>query len=159
MVIWRESDGTIAAWGYNNHGQLGTGNKVTARAPVLVKMDGVLAGKQVVAVEAGAYQSYALCSDGTLAAWGYNDEGELGNGGSTGSLVPVAVDVSGALAGRKVASIAAGQYHALALCTDGTVVSWGYNQRGQLGNSSTANSASPVATAACAAAARSWPLS
>jgi hypothetical protein len=86
-----------------------------------------------------------LCSDGTLAAWGYNDEGELGDATTTRSLVPVAVDVSGALAGRKVQSIAAGQYHALALCTDGTLVAWGYNPRGQLGNDSTANSASPVA--------------
>jgi alpha-tubulin suppressor-like RCC1 family protein len=138
------SDGSVAAWGYNNYGQLGDGTKVTARMPVLVNTGGILAGKQVVAVAAGAYQSYALCSDGTLAAWGYNDEGELGNGGKTGSLVPVAVDVSGALAGRKVARIAAGQYHTLALCTDGTLVSWGYNPRGQLGNSSTADSKSPV---------------
>jgi alpha-tubulin suppressor-like RCC1 family protein/DNA-binding beta-propeller fold protein YncE len=139
------SDGTVAAWGYNNHGQLGDGTKTTARVPVLVKTDGILAGKQVVAVAAGAYHSYALCSDGTLAAWGYNDEGELGNDTVTGSTVPVAVDASGSLAGRMVANIAAGQYHALALCTDGTLVSWGYNQRGQLGNSSTADSKSPVA--------------
>jgi len=138
------SDGTVAAWGFNNHGQLGNGTKVTARAPVLVNTGGILAGKQVVAVAAGTYQSFAVCSDGTLAAWGYNDEGELGNGGTTGSLVPVAVDVSGVLAGRKVAKIAAGQYHTLALCTDGTVVSWGYNPRGQLGNSSIADRKSPV---------------
>jgi alpha-tubulin suppressor-like RCC1 family protein len=139
------SDGTIAAWGFNNHGQLGDGTKVTARAPVRVNTDGALAGKQVVAIAAGAYQSYALCSDGTLAAWGYNDEGELGDGTHGRSLVPVAVDASGALADRKVAAIAAGQYHALALCSDGTLVSWGYNQRGQLGNSSTTDSTSPVA--------------
>jgi alpha-tubulin suppressor-like RCC1 family protein len=140
------SDGSVAAWGFNNHGQLGDGTRSTARTPVLVRTEGVLAGKQVVAVAAGAYQSFALCSDGTLAAWGYNDEGELGNGGNTGSLVPVAVavDVSGALAGRKVAAISAGLYHALALCTDGSVVSWGYNQRGQLGNSTTTHSASPI---------------
>ncbi|OYV07356.1 MAG: hypothetical protein CFE26_01460 [Verrucomicrobiales bacterium VVV1] len=139
------SDGTVAAWGYNNHGQLGDGTRTTARVPVLVKTDGVLTGKQVVAVAAGAYQSFALCSDGTLAAWGYNDEGELGNGGVTGSTVPVAVNTGGVLAGRSVATIAAGQYHALALCTDGTLVSWGYNPRGQLGNSSTTDSKSPVA--------------
>lgn len=139
------SDGTVAAWGFNNHGQLGDGTKTTARTPVLVKTDGILTGKQVVAVAAGAYQSYALCADGTLAAWGYNDEGELGNGTVTGSTVPVAVDASGALGGRTVTKIAAGQYHALALCTDGTLVSWGYNQRGQLGNGSTADSKSPVA--------------
>jgi hypothetical protein len=124
---------------------LGDGTKVTARAPVRVNTDGALAGKQVVAIAAGAYQSYALCSDGTLAAWGYNDEGELGDGTHGRSLVPVAVDASGALADRKVAAIAAGQYHALALCSDGTLVSWGYNQRGQLGNSSTTDSTSPVA--------------
>jgi hypothetical protein len=124
--------------------RLGDGTKFTARTPVLVNTQGALAGKQVVAVAAGAYQSDALCSDGTVVAWGYNDEGELGDGTTTGSLVPVAVDVGGVLAGRQIASIAAGQYHALALCTDGTVVSWGYNQRGQLGNSGTADSASPV---------------
>lgn len=139
------SDGTVAAWGFNNHGQLGDGTKTIARTPVLVRTDGALAGKQAVAVAAGAYQSYALCSDGTVAAWGYNDEGELGNGATAGSPVPVAVDMGGALAGRKVSAIAAGQYHVLALCTDGTLVSWGYNQRGQLGNSNTIQSATPVA--------------
>jgi alpha-tubulin suppressor-like RCC1 family protein len=138
------SDGTIAAWGFNNHGQLGDGTTSTARAPVLVRTDGALAGKQAVAVAAGAYQSYALCSDGTIAAWGYNDEGELGNGGTTGSPVPVAVDASGTLAGRQVTAISAGLYHALAICTDGTLVSWGFNQRGQLGNSNTIDSASPI---------------
>ncbi len=139
------SDGTVATWGYNNHGQLGDGSTTTARVPVLVVTDGILSGKQVVAVAAGAYQSYALCSDGTLAAWGYNDEGELGNGTTTGSTVPVAVDAGGVLLGREISKIAAGQYHTLALCTDGTLVSWGYNQRGQLGNSSTTDSKSPVA--------------
>ena len=138
------SDGTVASWGFNNHGQLGDGTTTTSRSPVLVKTDGALSGKQVFAIAAGAYQSYALCSDGTVAAWGLNDEGELGNGTTTGSLVPVTVDVTGALAGRQVAAIAAGQYHVLALCTDGTLVSWGYNQRGQLGNHSTADSKSPV---------------
>jgi alpha-tubulin suppressor-like RCC1 family protein len=135
------SDGALVAWGYNNHGQLGTGDKVTARAPVLVKPVGALAGKQVVAVAAGTYQSFALCADGSVAAWGYNDEGELGDGTNSGSLVPVAV----ALSGRKVASISAGQYHILALCTDGTVLAWGYNQRGQLGNGTTIDGNVPVA--------------
>jgi hypothetical protein len=114
---------------------------VTARAPVLVKPVGALTGKQVVAIAAGTYQSFALCSDGSVAAWGYNDEGELGNGLNTGSLIPVTV----ALSGRKVASISAGQYHILALCTDGTVLAWGYNQRGQLGNGTTIDSNVPVA--------------
>lgn len=138
------SDGTLAAWGYNNHGQLGTGDKATRRIPVLVPPNGALAGKRIVGLAAGAYQSFALCSDGTLAAWGYNDEGELGDGTVSGSSVPLAVNRTGALAGRKVAAVAAGQYHTLALCADGTLVSWGYNKYGQLGNNSTVSSKVPV---------------
>jgi alpha-tubulin suppressor-like RCC1 family protein len=142
------SDGTVAAWGYNNYGQLGTGDKVTSRVPVRVKPVGALLGKSVVAVAAGAYQSFALCSDGTVAAWGYNDEGELGDGGTNTSSVPVSVDASGSLSGKKVAAIAAGQYHSLALCSDGTLHAWGYNKNGQLGNNSTVSSRSPVAIGA-----------
>jgi hypothetical protein len=139
------SDGRIAAWGYNNHGQLGTGDKVTYLRPVLVPAVGALAGKQVVAVAAGTYHSFALCADGKVAAWGYNDEGELGDGTTTSTSVPVAVDTSGILAGKSVAKIAAGQYHLLALCTDGTLVSWGYNARGQLGTGTATDAPSPVA--------------
>ena len=105
---------------------------------------GALAGKQVVAVAAAAYASFALCDDGTVAAWGFNDDGELGNGTTATSLVPLMVTTSGALAGKRVAALAAGQYHTLALCTDGTLVAWGYNNRGQLGNNSTTASSQPV---------------
>ncbi len=139
------SDGAVAAWGYNNYGQLGTGDTTTSRVPVLVAPTGALAGKQVVAVAAGAYHSFALCADGTLAAWGFNDDGELGNGGTDTSSIPVAVGTSGALAGKQIASLSAGQYHTLALCRDGTLVAWGYNNRGQLGNSSLVSSSVPVA--------------
>ena len=139
------SDGTLAAWGYNNYGQLGTGDTVTSRVPVLVTPAGALVGKQVVAVAAAAYASFALCADGTLAGWGHNDEGELGDGTTATSPTPVAVNTSGALAGRQIASISAGQYHTLALCTDGTLVAWGYNNRGQLGNNSTVSCKVPVA--------------
>lgn len=139
------ADGRIAAWGYNNHGQLGTGNKVTYLRPVPVPAAGALAGKQVVAIAAGSFQSFALCSDGTVAAWGRNDAGELGDGTTTPTSLPVAVDRSGILAGKTVASIAAGQDHQLALCTDGTLVAWGDNRRGKLGNGTTLDAPSPVA--------------
>ena len=152
------SDGTVAAWGYNNYGQLGDGGTVTRRAPVRVNPVGALAGKQVVAVAAGSYYSFALCADGTVAAWGYNDEGELGNGTTTTSLLPVMVNTSGALSGKRVAALAAGQYHTLALCTDGTLVSWGYNNRGQLGNNSTTNSPQPVAIGSFGALAGKTPV-
>jgi alpha-tubulin suppressor-like RCC1 family protein len=138
------SDGTIISWGLNNHGQLGTGDRQMRLAPVLVEPLGALAGKRVVALAAGFYHSLALCDDGTVAAWGYNDEGELGDGSTSTALVPVAVDVGGVLAGKSVSRIAAGQYHTLALCTDGTLAAWGYNARGQLGDGTTTDRHSPV---------------
>ncbi|MCF7732603.1 MAG: cadherin-like beta sandwich domain-containing protein [Akkermansiaceae bacterium] len=139
------ADGSLVAWGYNNYGQLGNGGTETSRVPVEVSPVGALTGKHVVAVAAGAYHSFALCDDGTVAGWGYNDEGELGDGGTVTRPEPVAVDMTGALAGKRITAISAGQYHTLALCTDGTLVAWGYNQRGQLGDGSTTTSGVPVA--------------
>jgi len=98
------SDGTVAAWGWGGYGQLGNGATEDSRTPVPLDMTGVLSGKMVVSVSAGSSHSVALCSDGTVAAWGYNWDGQLGNGTtgySTGT--PMSVNTgTGALWGRTV---------------------------------------------------------
>ncbi|MCX6878707.1 MAG: cadherin-like beta sandwich domain-containing protein [Verrucomicrobia bacterium] len=144
------SDGTVAAWGYNNWGQLGNASTTqSSNHPLAVNTAGVLSGKPVVAVAAGGYHSLALCSDGTVAAWGFNSNGQLGNNSTTNSLVPVAVNTAGVLSGKTVVAIAAGgsfaSSHSLALCSDGTLTSWGDNNYGQLGNNSNVQSKVPVA--------------
>ena len=139
------SDGTLASWGGNGTGQLGINSITNSLEPVAVSTAGVLAGKTVVAVAAGGGHSFALCSDGTLAAWGYNVWGQLGNNTTAQSNVPVTVNVSGVLFGKTVVSVAAGLEHSMALCSDGTVATWGRNTSGQLGNSSTTQSSVPVA--------------
>ncbi len=139
------SDGTTVAWGNNGGGQLGNNSTTRSSVPVAVTNTGVLAGKTVVAVAAGRSHSMALCSDGTLAAWGNKNWGQLGDIIVTNSSVPAWVPRNGALFGRTVVAIAAGDYHSMALCSDGTVAAWGLNDRGQLGNNNTDNSAVPVA--------------
>ncbi|MDB6118357.1 MAG: hypothetical protein JWO08_2138, partial [Verrucomicrobiaceae bacterium] len=139
------SDGTIAAWGVNSYGELGNGSTTNAFVPLAVSRSGVLGGKTAAAIAVGQYHSLALCSDGTVAAWGSNDFGQLGNGSTTQSTAPVKVNFSGALAGKSVIAIAAGQFHSLALCLDGTVAAWGSNIDGGLGNKSTTDSLVPVA--------------
>ncbi|MCE9610824.1 MAG: cadherin-like beta sandwich domain-containing protein, partial [Chthoniobacter sp.] len=139
------SDGTLAAWGSNASGQLGDNSGKDSIVPVAVLQSGVLAGKTVIAVAAGFYHSLALCSDGTMAAWGSNTSGQLGNNSTTESRVPVAVVQNGVLAGKSVVAVAAGWDHCLVLCSDGTVAAWGANFSGQLGNNSTTNSLVPVA--------------
>jgi alpha-tubulin suppressor-like RCC1 family protein len=138
------SDGTVAAWGFNGDGELGDGATVDSKVPVLVDRTGVLSGKTVTAVSTRNGSSLALCSDGTLAAWGYNGQGELGNGTTTTNRVPVLVDRTGVLSGKTVTAVSAGWQFSLALCSDGTIAAWGGNQEGELGNGATADSSVPV---------------
>ena len=140
------SNGTVVAWGYNNYGQLGNGSTNAqetcesgvscSRTPVLVKG---LSG--VKAIAAGTNYSLVLLNNGTVMAWGENTWGQLGNGTATGpetcaealpcSTTPVTVS---GLSG--VTAIAA-DGDSLALLRNGTVMDWGYNGAGQLGNGST----------------------
>jgi hypothetical protein len=83
----------------------------------------------------------AALSSGGAQAWGNNGDGELGNGTSTPKAatececIPIPGPVSG-LSGPQ--AIAAGNFHSLALLPNGNVQAWGFNGRGQLGES-TAN--------------------
>jgi alpha-tubulin suppressor-like RCC1 family protein len=138
------SDGTIAAWGGNNNGQLGNGSNNGSSVPVLVDRRGVLNGKTIISITAGRFHSLALCSDGTIAAWGGNSDGQLGNRSRTDSNVPVLVEGTGVLSGKTPTAIAAGALHNLALCSDGTFVAWGNNTEGELNNGSYSDSTIPV---------------
>lgn len=138
------ADGSLIAWGSNTYGQLGTGGTF-GNSPNQVNPFGVLAGKTVVAISAGRYHSVALCSDGTIAAWGDNSNGQLGDGSRVNRTLPVLVDQTGVLGGKEVISVHAGQSHTVAVCADGFVAAWGSNQFSQLGNASYVLSAVPVA--------------
>ncbi len=142
VLHWAQQD--LAAWGSNSVGQLGNNSLTSSSVPVLVNQSGVLAGKTMVSAAAGSNHNLALCSDGTLAAWGYNSGGELGNNSTTASSVPVLVNQTGVLAGKTVVSVAAGFCYSLALCSDGSLAAWGGNNSGQLGNNSLTSSSVPV---------------
>ena len=140
------SDGSVAAWGGNVDSQLGDGTTNPSLIPVAVNTEpgSALHGKTVIALAAGDSHSMALCSDGSVATWGYNGNGQLGSNSMDSSNVPVAVTTAGVLSGKTVIAVAAGGAHSLALCSDGRVAAWGYNGRGQLGNNSTTDSRVPV---------------
>ena len=146
VLVW--ANNRALAWGYNSYGQVGDGTTTQRLLPTPVSSAGVLAGRTIVAVATGEYHALALCSDGTIAAWGNNSYGQLGNNSTSKSSVPVAVSAVGgisALYGKTVVAVAAGYYHSMALCSDGTIASWGENNNGQLGNNSLTNSSVPVA--------------
>jgi alpha-tubulin suppressor-like RCC1 family protein len=96
---------------------------------------------KVSAVAASYYHTCALTTAGGVQCWGWNMYGQLGNGTTTDSDVPVAV--SGLSSG--VVAISVGYGHSCALTAAGGVVCWGENDGGGLGNNSTTSSLAPVA--------------
>lgn len=138
-TIGIKEDGTLWAWGHNASGQLGDGTGLNRTVPTAVSTAGVLAGRTALSVASDRDSSYAVLDDGTVAAWGQNQDGELGDGSTINRPAPVLV--SGL---TTVEQVEGGFYHALALLADGTVRAWGYNGQGQLGDGTVAGRTTPV---------------
>jgi alpha-tubulin suppressor-like RCC1 family protein len=140
------TDGTVWAWGGNWLGQLGSGTTDNSSTPVqVVGPGGVGFLTDVKMIAAGSYHAVALKTDGTVWAWGANWTGQLGDGTTADSTMPVQVlgpGGSGFLA--DVEDIAAGHSHTVALKADSTVWAWGANWDGRLGDRTRILSTTPV---------------
>ncbi|BEP14630.1 hypothetical protein acdb102_29410 [Acidothermaceae bacterium B102] len=111
--------GTLWAWGWNEHGELGNGSKAKlSRTPVRVK--GLT---HVVSVSGGYESAVALTSDGSVWAWGTPDYGAIDSDHSrTPSRIPGIPPMIAVTTG-------------LALTADGHVWAWGNDSYGELGDS------------------------
>lgn|GEM_PF-3131265 len=134
-----KSDGTVWAWGYNEYGQLGDGSTTNRSTPVQVQGLSDL----ITNIACGDLHSMVLKSNGLVQTWGYNCNGQLGDGTNTTRLSPVEVKNLSHEVGD-IVSIAAGSSFSLALKSDGTLRAWGNNYYGQLGNGRNVNTVSPV---------------
>jgi alpha-tubulin suppressor-like RCC1 family protein len=133
--------GETYAWGANGYGQLGIGSKLNRTTPQAVTGN-------FSAVSIGGAHSVGLDTDagGEVWTWGHNSSGQLGDNTIVTKTSPVQVlssDEVTPLTGIK--AIAAGGKHTLAVASDNTVVAWGSNTYGQLGNGTKTSSRLPVA--------------
>lgn len=112
------SDNQTYCWGTGDHGRLGNGTTAQSNVPVAVKTDGILSGKTIKQISAGLAHTCAVTSDEQAYCWGYNPFGQLGNGSTNASSVPVAVSRSGALADKAIKSITAGGYSSCVITSD-----------------------------------------
>jgi alpha-tubulin suppressor-like RCC1 family protein len=134
--------GGVFCWGSGGDGRLGNGGTTGATQPVEVRTSATTALAGAVRVAAGGRHACAVRSTGTVACWGRNASGQLGDG--TVTQRAFAVDVGGV---TTATDVVAGSEHTCALLADRTVVCWGLNDQGQLGDGSgaPAGSRTPVA--------------
>ncbi|MCP4752842.1 MAG: hypothetical protein GY866_18305, partial [Proteobacteria bacterium] len=143
------SSGSVECWGKGASGQLGNDLLTSSSVPVSVNGIGGI-DTDAIQIAASGYlghrdgHSCALATDGSVKCWGDGLWGQLGNGTSTDSSVPV--PVSGIGGGSPAAiQVTTGAEHTCALLTDGTITCWGEGEYGRLGNGATTDQTTPVA--------------
>lgn len=127
-TVMLRSNGTIWTCGDNLLGQLGDGTTTARNVPVQVGT-----ATDWMALAAGEHHTLALKTDGSLWAWGDNTYGQLGTNQATlVQTLPTQVGTD-----KNWKTVAAGDYHSLALKTDGTIWAWGDSADGTLGTGET----------------------
>jgi alpha-tubulin suppressor-like RCC1 family protein len=138
------STGSVLAWGDNHFRELGNGGQVSCARhnqcdlPVRVELP---KHTRVTAISGGGYHALALTSSGSVLAWGENQNGQLGNASTSTRGIPVRVKLP---TNTKATEIAAGAVHSLALISRGTLLAWGSNADGELGNGNISDRDAPV---------------
>jgi alpha-tubulin suppressor-like RCC1 family protein len=137
--LGRKIDGTLWAWGYNHDGQLGLGALFYPDDQYTPQKVGT--ERTGVKVGGGGGYSLGLQANGSLWAWGRNNQGELGLGNTSEEPVLSTTQVPGA---SNWVAVVAGGSHSLGLKADGSLWAWGLNASGQLGLGDTVDQNAPT---------------
>jgi alpha-tubulin suppressor-like RCC1 family protein len=133
---------SLWTWGQNTFGQVGNGQLTDIFSP-----GGVIDPYQVTGIPApatiaaGFEFAMMVGTDGSVWGWGQDTDGNLGVGSGNGFIYSPTQTLN---PGSGIIQLAAGNDHVLGLRSDGTVVAWGGNAYGQLGNGTTIGSVIPV---------------
>jgi alpha-tubulin suppressor-like RCC1 family protein len=124
--------GQVRCWGDNDYGQLAQGNTTPVGDSPGETAVPVALGRRAVALTAGDSHVCAILDNGQLRCWGYNGDGELGQGNTDDigddpgeTTVPVSLP-------RRVAAVAAGDYSTCVVLDNGQLRCWGDNSSGEL---------------------------
>jgi alpha-tubulin suppressor-like RCC1 family protein len=131
-----KTDGTLWVWGGNGNGQLGDNTVTDKSSPIQT----ISSGTDWSSVSNGVYHTTAIKTDGTLWLWGWNNRGQLGDNTTTHKSSPIQT-IAG---GTDWAISACGYAYTTATKSDGTWWSWGWNNRGQLGDNTIIDKSSPI---------------
>lgn len=136
------SDSQAYCWGTNFFDALGNSNPRSYDSPVDIPMavdtSGVLKGKTIKSITAGARHTCVIASGNQAYCWGDNDGSSLGDNSTDSSELPTSVYANDKLKGKTIKSISAGGFHTCVIASDNQAYCWGNNANGQLGNNSMA---------------------
>ncbi|MGB1585409.1 MAG: RCC1 domain-containing protein, partial [Candidatus Thalassarchaeaceae archaeon] len=135
-------DGTVTCWGYNVYGALGDGTTNDRNTPTQTSSLGT--DRTAVTISTGYQHACAILDDESVVCWGWNFNGQLGDGTTTDQLTPTQTSSLGI--DRHAVSISAGEYHTCAILDNGSVSCWGYNSDGQLGDGTNNQQNTPTQT-------------
>ena len=121
--------------GSNSNGALGDGTTTNRDTPTQTASLG--AGRTAVAISAGTIHTCATLDDRSIACWGSNSHGQLGDGTTTNRDTPT--NTLGIGKGWTPAVLSGGHSHTCAILDDGSIACWGSNHYGQLGDGTTTN--------------------
>lgn len=133
------TDHFIYCAGYNAYGGLGNNTVAPQSTPVLFQLP---AGKTATAVSDGVYFTCALTADSLVYCSGENTSGQLGNGSTVASSIPVLFQLPAGKTAAALPSEAANQ--ACVLTSDQLVYCAGLNSNGQLGDGTTVSRSTAV---------------
>jgi alpha-tubulin suppressor-like RCC1 family protein len=140
-----DSDGSVVGCGDNEDGELGTatnfGAETTVTAPTGVSG---LPHERVASLVSSWQDSGALMEDGSFYDWGYNANGQLGDGSTANSPVPVLVKLRAPVVSASQGGSFAANGHTIVILKDNSVWSWGTDTSGQLGDGQTTDTTTPV---------------
>jgi gliding motility-associated-like protein len=131
-----DKDGKLYAWGSNSEGILGDGSSTDRSVPTeAVKINEL--NKNLAAGSAQlvpGYRQMVLVVDGELYTWGGNTFGELGNGTTTSSLIPIEITIPDVKTGETWVRASAGNSFTHGLTSEGRLFGWGTNTAGSIGD-------------------------
>lgn len=140
-------NGVLYGWGANVAGELGDGTTTARPTPVRVLGGAMAVGVKVAQLSTNVDHTLAVGSDGKAYAWGQNIAGQLGDGGTTSTQLPVQVAQGAVPAGVKIVKVMSGPGESWELAGNGKAYAWGIGG-GFLGDGSTSpEQDTPVAVA------------
>ena len=136
-------NGDLKCWGSNSYGVLGFSSSISSSlsSPPTSAID-LGSGRTAVAVSAAKYHTCAILDNGSMACWGRNNVGQLGDGTTTDRVTPALTNSLGA--GRTAVALETGNNgpgggagHTCAILDNGDLKCWGSDAGGELGDGGT----------------------